>query len=70
VGPGFTDTPMNTRLKSDPIALERVITNTPLGRLGDPADIANAVVYLASDDAAFVTATLLCPDGGFIGATR
>jgi NAD(P)-dependent dehydrogenase (short-subunit alcohol dehydrogenase family) len=70
VGPGFIDTPMNARLKADPDALARIISNTPLRRLGDPVDIANAVVYLASDDAAFVTGTLLCPDGGFISATR
>lgn len=70
VGPGFIDTPMNTQLRADDAALARTISNTPLGRLGAPDDIAYAALYLASDEAAFVTGSIICPDGGFIAATR
>jgi NAD(P)-dependent dehydrogenase (short-subunit alcohol dehydrogenase family) len=70
VGPGFIDTPMNAQLRADDGAIARTLAATPLGRLGRPDDIAYAVVYLASDEAAFVTGSMLCPDGGFIAATR
>ncbi len=40
--------------------------STPLGRLGEPEEIAAAVAYLASDDASFVTGSELYVDGGFI----
>jgi len=70
VGPGFIATPMNDSLQRDAAALERVLSNTPMGRLGEPVDIANAALYLASDEARFVTGTVVGPDGGFIAATR
>ena len=46
--------------------LSELADNTPLGRLGQPEDIAAAVSYLASDGAAFVTGQVLTCDGGFI----
>jgi NAD(P)-dependent dehydrogenase (short-subunit alcohol dehydrogenase family) len=42
------------------------LTRTPLGRLGTPADVANAVALLASADAAFITGHVLFASGGFI----
>jgi 3-oxoacyl-[acyl-carrier protein] reductase len=44
--------------------IERVLATIPLGRLCEPADIAAAAVYLASDEASFVTGTVLPVDGG------
>ena len=45
-------------------AREAMLTNTPLGRLGEPADIAGAVRFLCSDEASFVTGEVLLVDGG------
>ena len=47
------------------IWLMRLQTQTPLGRMGTPDDIAHAAVYLASDEAAFVTGQVLSPNGGW-----
>jgi NAD(P)-dependent dehydrogenase (short-subunit alcohol dehydrogenase family) len=71
VAPGFIQTPMTERLfLGDPSYLDRMVDSTPLGRLGQPDDIAGAVLYLASDDAAFVTGTMLFADGGYLAAER
>jgi NAD(P)-dependent dehydrogenase (short-subunit alcohol dehydrogenase family) len=68
VAPGVIDTGMNRRhldRSADPEALEtRWRTVTPLGRLGSPEEVAEAVVYLASDQSSFVTGTALVIDGG------
>jgi NAD(P)-dependent dehydrogenase (short-subunit alcohol dehydrogenase family) len=71
VAPGFVETPMTERLfLGDPGYRQRMVDSTPLARLGQPDDIAGAVLYLASDDAAFVTGTLLYADGGYLAAER
>ncbi len=62
VAPGFIETDM---IKTVPEKVIDALTgNTPLGRLGKPADIANAYVFLASDKASFITGTVLSVDGG------
>ena len=64
VRPGYVRTPMNA---GNGPALEReVLARTPLRRLGEPADIAAAFLWLASDEAAFVTGAIVPVDGGFI----
>lgn len=65
VAPGYTDSPLNAHRKADARAAHAVVGGTPLGRWGTPADVAQAVVFLASDAAAFVTGQLLVVDGGF-----
>ena len=66
VAPGLIATPMSHRAQSDPHILERLRQLQPLtGAMGQPEDIAAAVAYLASDDARFVTGTVLTVDGGW-----
>ena len=69
IHPGFVRTPLLDAYcasQPDPAAAERDLLNAhPIGRLGEPADIANGVLYLASDDSAWVTGTELVIDGGF-----
>lgn len=65
VAPGWFDTAMSRRaFDSDPARKAKVIGRTPLGRLGDTADIGWAVAYLCSPAAKFVTGTVLPVDGG------
>lgn len=64
VHPGFTDTPMTLDIHSDPEVHEFRVGMTPLGRLGKPDDIANGILYLASDESSWVTGIELVIDGG------
>ena len=65
VSPGYTDSPLNAHRKADPARAEAVVGRTPLGRWGKPVDVAAAVVFLASDAAAFITGQELIVDGGY-----
>jgi NAD(P)-dependent dehydrogenase (short-subunit alcohol dehydrogenase family) len=64
IGPGFIETPMTERMREDEAAVQRIISTTPLGRLGQPLDIANTALFLASDESSFWTGEILFPDGG------
>jgi glucose 1-dehydrogenase len=63
--PGYVRTAMTTETQADPDLLERALAAHPLGRLGEPEDIAGAAFWLASDDAAWVTGIALTVDGGY-----
>ena len=63
VAPGCIDTDMVRVLDRDTV--DSLIEETPLGRLGRPEDIAQAVVFLASEKASFITGQVLAVDGGF-----
>jgi 3-oxoacyl-[acyl-carrier protein] reductase len=67
VAPGFTATEMVASMPENILAGMRA--RTPLGRLGDPADIANAYCFLASDEASFITGDVLRVDGGIVVGT-
>ena len=64
VHPGFVDTPMTVPGHSNPDVARQRLEATPLGRFGTPNDIAAGCLYLASDDAAWVTGSELVIDGG------
>lgn len=66
VAPGAICTPINQDLLANPQKLKALTAQIPLGRLGEPPDVAGAVVYLASPDAAYVTGTTLVVDGGLL----
>jgi NAD(P)-dependent dehydrogenase (short-subunit alcohol dehydrogenase family) len=69
VCPGFTRTPLIKGLLADPEKERRLVATHPLGRLGTPEDIANAIVFLASDLSSWITGQALAVDGGFgVGA--
>jgi 3-oxoacyl-[acyl-carrier protein] reductase len=62
VAPGYVQTRLTDVLPDD--AKQAMLTATPLGRLGEPADIAGAVRFLCSDEASFITGEVLLVDGG------
>jgi 3-oxoacyl-[acyl-carrier protein] reductase len=62
VAPGYVKTQLTDVLPEE--ATKAMLDNTPLGRLGDPADVAGAVRFLCSDDASFITGEVLLVDGG------
>lgn len=66
VAPGAIRTPINAKLLQDDARLERLTQQIPAGRLGEPADVAGVVVFLASDDAAYVTGATIVVDGGLL----
>jgi NAD(P)-dependent dehydrogenase (short-subunit alcohol dehydrogenase family) len=64
VHPGWADTPLTDERFSDPDVRRKLIDRTPMGRLGTAEDIANGVLYLASDESSWVTGSELVIDGG------
>ncbi len=66
VAPGAIRTPINDALMQQPDKLAALTAQIPLGRLGEPPDVAGAVAFLASPDAAYVTGTTLVVDGGLL----
>lgn len=67
IAPGTIRTPIwQERVERDPIVFQRLVKWYPLGRVGEPDDIANAAMFLASDDAAWITGTVLRVDGGLL----
>jgi 3-oxoacyl-[acyl-carrier protein] reductase len=67
VAPGFIATEMVAAMPEK--VLDGMKSRTPLGRLGEPRDIANAYLFLASDEAAFITGEILRVDGGIVVGT-
>lgn len=67
IAPGFTATEMVTAMPEK--ILDGMRARTPLGRLGEPRDIANAYLFLASDEAAYISGEILRVDGGILVGT-
>ena len=66
VAPGYMATEMNSALLADPVRLEQLSARIPAGRWGQPEDIGNVVVFLASPAAAYVHGQVLAVDGGWL----
>ena len=64
IGPGSIATDMMARGIADPTARSRVLSRTPLGRLGEPEEIASVAAFLACDDAGYITGQTIFADGG------
>ena len=66
IGPGFIDTPMTQGLREEPVLRESLERQTPMDRIGEPLDVANTALFLACDEAKFMTGQTIFPDGGFL----
>ncbi len=64
IGPGSIMTDMLASVNSDPAARNRILSRTPIGRIGNPSEIASIAAFLASDDASYVTGQTIYADGG------
>ena len=66
--PGPIETPLLQELLSDPARRQRRMVHIPMGRLGHAEELAKAALFLASDDASFMTGAALVVDGGITAA--
>ena len=66
VAPGAIETPINKSLLNNPAELSSLLDNIPLKRLGQPADVAEIVAFLASDKSNYITGTTIFVDGGLL----
>jgi len=67
IAPGYTRTPLlELGISRGHMSLEEIVKRTPFGRLAEPDEIAKAALFLASDDASFITGETLAVDGGFM----
>jgi glucose 1-dehydrogenase len=66
IGPGAVDTPMDAPLKAHPEQMAQLLSEIPVGRMGQPQEIGHLAAYLASDEAAYVTGSTFFIDGGML----
>lgn len=64
IGPGSINTDILAAVNNDPEAKNRILSRTPMGRIGEASEIASIVAFLASDDASYITGQTLYADGG------
>ncbi len=64
IGPGSIMTDMLASVNDDPEAKTRILSRTPMGRVGEPSEIAAIAAFLASDDASYITGQTIYADGG------
>lgn len=66
IGPGFFETSMTAAIAGDEAMRQQFLGMIPMGRMGDPRELANTALFLASDESSYFTGQLLHPDGGFL----
>lgn len=66
IGPGAIKTAMTKQVESDPKQLKEIIARIPLGRMGEPEEIASVAAFFASDEASYVTGETIFVDGGWL----
>lgn len=66
VGPGFIRTPLIAELEEDPETYQQLVALHPIGRLGEPEEVAELVIWLSSSKASFVTGSYYPVDGGYL----
>jgi glucose 1-dehydrogenase len=66
IGPGAIFTPIDKEVEEDPALNAQILAEIPLGRWGQPSDVAQLAVYLCSDAAAYVTGSTYFVDGGML----
>jgi glucose 1-dehydrogenase len=66
IGPGATFTPIDRDVEKDPELNNRILAGIPLGRWGQPEEIAHLAVFLASDEASYITGSTYFIDGGML----
>ena len=64
VHPGYCQTPMTTASYHDPVRRAKMVAKVPMGRYGQPEEVAQAILYLASDESSYVTGSEVVVDGG------
>ena len=67
IGPGTILTDMSRQVMNDEEARRKILSRTPIGRLGDPKEIAAIAVFLASEEASYITGETIYADGGRLG---
>ena len=66
IAPGWIKTPLTTALQEDENRANAILSRTPMSRWGEPEDLAGPAMFLASDDAKFVTGSIIPVDGGYM----
>ena len=64
IGPGSIMTDILKAVANDQAAMDKIMSRTPMGRIGEPSEIASVAAFLASDDASYITGQTIYPDGG------
>ena len=66
IAPGMIDTPMVDTVKQDPKSIEGLLARVPLHRMGEPQEVSNLVLFLASDESSYMTGSTVVVDGGWL----
>ena len=64
IGPGTINTEIVKAVADNPAAMRRIMSRTPLGRMGEPAEVAAIAAFLASSESSYITGQTIFPDGG------